>query len=70
MTQRLEERALSVGARGGNSVSLGSALFLTALVIIGLGALAFWPSKEWAPPRRPGISAPIVFDEFVNHTKP
>lgn len=70
MTQRVEEQGFRSGALGGSSVSLGSALFLTVLVIVVLSALAFWPSKEWAPPRRPGIPAPIVFDEFVNPTNP
>ena len=58
-------------ARGGfassqPTVSLGSALFLTVLIVVALGALAFWPSRPWAPPPRPGLEAPIVFDEFVN----
>ena len=70
MTQRIEEQGLRSGVRSDNPVGLGSALFLTVLVIIGLSALAFWPSNEWTPPRRPGIAAPIVFDEFVNPTNP
>jgi hypothetical protein len=70
VTQRVEEQSWGSGARRGGSVSLGSALFLTVLVIIALSALAFWPSKEWTPPRRPGIGAPIVFDEFVNPRAP
>lgn len=53
-----------------SAVSLGSALFLTALVIVCLSALAFWPAKTWAPPLRPRLSAPIVFDEFVNPPPP
>jgi len=70
VTQRVEEQGFRSGALSGSSASLGSALFLTVLVIIGLSALAFWPSKEWTPPRRPGIAAPIVFDEFVNPANP
>ena len=70
MTERIEEQGFRSGARSGNSLSLGSALFLSVLVIIALSALAFWPSKEWTPPPRPGIAAPIVFDEFVNPTNP
>jgi len=50
--------------------SIGSALFLTLLVVAGLSALAFWPRGGFAPPRRPPISAPIVFDEFVNAPPP
>ncbi|MES1175756.1 MAG: hypothetical protein ABUL62_15650 [Myxococcales bacterium] len=70
MTQRIAEQTFAAGARRDNAVSLGSALFLTVLVVVALAALAFWPTKEWAPPPRPGIRAPIVFDDFVNPTNP
>ena len=66
MTERIERQSLVASTPRNGSVSLGSALFLTVLVTAALSALAFWPSKAWSPPRRPGISAPIVFDEFVN----
>ena len=55
-------------AQAGNpgTTSLGSALFLTLLLVIGLGALSLWPRNFETAPRRPELKAPIVFDEFVN----
>jgi hypothetical protein len=44
----------------------GSALVVALLLTVGLGALAFWPEPTAAPPRRPALATPIVFDEFVN----
>jgi hypothetical protein len=48
----------------------GSALVIALLVVAGLGLLALWPTPAWAPPLRPRLSAPIVFDEFVNPPSP
>ncbi len=47
-------------------MSLRSAALVSLLVAAALAALAFWPTRTWTPPRRPGVAAPIVFDEFVN----
>jgi hypothetical protein len=65
MTEHVAERALNPAHRSA-PIGLGSALFLTVLVVAALCALAFWPAKAWAPPHRPGIAAPVVFDEFVD----
>ncbi|HEY3666349.1 MAG TPA: hypothetical protein VGL19_10125 [Polyangiaceae bacterium] len=46
--------------------NLGLALLVSVLAVLVLAAVAFWPTRSWAPPRRPGISPPVVFDEFVN----
>ena len=53
-----------------SSLSLGSAAFLGFLVVVGLGALAFWPAAPWRAPVRPALHAPIVFDELVNAPSP
>jgi hypothetical protein len=45
--------------------NLGLALLVSLLAASLLAALALWPSGSWSPPRRPGISPPVVFDEFV-----
>ena len=47
------------------SLGLRAALLLSLLIAVVLAALAFWPAKAWAPPRRPGVAAPVVFDELV-----
>lgn len=47
-------------------MSLRAAALVSLLVAAALAALAFWPTRTWTPPRRPGVAAPIVFDEFVN----
>jgi hypothetical protein len=52
------------------SLSLRAALVVSMLIALALAALALWPTRPWAPPRRPGLSAPIVFDELVNPVMP
>jgi hypothetical protein len=46
------------------------ALFISSAVVLALAAIAFWPTKRWAPPPRPALQAPIVFDELVSHPPP
>jgi len=64
----------SVGSEPGRashrSLSLRAAFGVALLVTVVLAALAFWPKKAWVPPRRPGLTAPVVFDEFVNPPPP
>jgi hypothetical protein len=48
------------------SMTLRSAALVSLLAAVALAALAFWPTRSFAPPRRPGLAAPVVFDEFVN----
>jgi hypothetical protein len=48
------------------TANLDLALLLSLAIAVVLAALAFWPTRIWAPPRRPGITSPVVFDEFVN----
>lgn len=57
-------------ASASQPMSRASALFIALLVTLGLGALSFWPRPTWAPPHRPTLHAPIVFDEFVNPPLP
>jgi len=52
------------------SLSLRAALVVSVLFALSLAALALWPTRPWAPPHRPGLSAPIVFDELVNPATP
>ena len=52
------------------SLSLRAALVMSVLIALALGALALWPTRPWAPPRRPGLRAPIVFDELINLATP
>jgi hypothetical protein len=49
---------------------LGRAKLVSAIVVVGLGALALWPRPTWTPPARPPLKAPIVFDELVSHAPP
>jgi len=51
-------------------LSLGSAIFVSLLAVAFLSVLALWPRQAWKPPPRPGIHAPVVFDEFVNPLQP
>lgn len=50
--------------------SLRRALWFSTALLVVLGAAAFWPAKPWAPPARPALRAPIVFDELVSHAPP
>jgi hypothetical protein len=53
-----------------DQTELQSTVVLALLVSVAfaavLAALVFWPNSAWVPPQRPGLTAPIVFDEFVN----
>ena len=53
-----------------SSLSLGSAVFLSLLVVVALGALALWPAAPWHPSARPALAAPIVFDRLINLPSP
>jgi hypothetical protein len=46
-------------------LTLGTALLVALVVAFGLSLLAFWPAGAWAPPPRPGLRAPVVFDELL-----
>jgi hypothetical protein len=52
------------------SLGLRGALGVSVLIALTLAALALWPTRPWAPPHRPGLSAPIVFDELINPIMP
>ena len=52
------------------SLSLTAAAWLSVAVTLALAALAFWPARAWAPPLRPTLKGPMVFDEFVNAPTP
>jgi hypothetical protein len=47
------------------SLTLRGALLVALAVAFGLALLAFWPAGAWAPPPRPGLKAPVVFDELL-----
>jgi hypothetical protein len=49
-------------------LSLSGAALVSVIVVATLAALAFWPARAWAPPKRPALSGTIVFDEFVAAT--
>jgi hypothetical protein len=53
-----------------NPLGLKRALWISTALLVALGAAAFWPAPRWAPPPRPVLRAPIVFDELVSHTPP
>ena len=46
------------------------ALLASSAVVLALLALVFWPTRSWTAPPRPKLTAPIVFDEFVNGPTP
>ena len=46
------------------------ALLVSFAIVLALATAVFWPARSWTPPRRPGLSPPIVFDEFVNAPNP
>lgn len=52
------------------SARIGLAALVSVLLALVLAALAFWPARAWAPPARPGLNKPIVFDEFFNAPAP
>ena len=52
------------------SAQLGLAALVSVVLALALAAFAFWPAHSWAPPARPGLSKPIVFDEFFNAPAP
>ena len=52
------------------SAQLGLAALVSVVLAFALAAFAFWPARAWAPPPRPGLSKPIVFDEFFNAPAP
>ena len=49
-----------------HSAQLAVAALVSVVLVLVLAAVAFWPARAWAPPARPGLSKPIVFDEFFN----
>jgi len=59
--------SLTAAPRG---ASLGRAFLLSVAALVALTAAAFWPEKQWTPPARPALKAPIVFDELVNQLPP
>jgi hypothetical protein len=47
-------------------MTLRRSFLVAVIVVLGLSGLAFWPTGAWAPPRRPALKGPVVFDEFVD----
>jgi len=46
--------------------NLSRAVLFAVLCTAVLGTVAFWPAPRWAPPARPPLRAPIVFDQLHN----
>jgi hypothetical protein len=61
-----EQSANTPPSPDAHTANLSLALLVSLLAALALAAFAFWPTRTWAPPRRPAINAPVVFDEFVN----
>jgi len=62
-----EQNATTTPARDTQrSADLSLALLVSLAAAAVLAAVSFWPARTWAPPRRPRLDPPVVFDEFVN----